>query len=300
MTHELRQVRGFLKVAELESFTRAAATLHISQSALTMQVKQLEEALGVQLLDRNKRGVALTTAGRDLQGPLQRLVADAEAIAGYARDLSALRTGTLAIAALPTIAADLLPAVIRKFLRRHADVRITVYDVVADGVRELVSRRTVDLGLGTASPQDRELTAKPLYEDRLALFVAPDHPLAKRSEISLHDVLKYELILPHRDSSVRRIVEAALGRERETARIRHETAFMPTALGMARAGLGVAILPESAAGQTGPGLVRIAFQKPLLNRQICLLQRRDRGLSPSAAAFVECLRGHVVPRGLPK
>lgn len=300
MTHELRQVRAFLKVAELQSFTRAAAELHVSQSALTVQVKQLEDELGVLLLDRNKRGVTITTAGRDLLGPLQRLVAEAEAIAGYARDISALRTGTLAIAALPTIAAELLPAVMRKFLRRHAEVRITVYDVVADRVRELVAKRAVDLGLGTAAPRDRELTAKPLYQDRLAAFVAMDHPLAKRGEISLHEIVNYELILPHRDSSVRRIVETAMGRDRELARIRHETSFMPTALGLARAGLGVAILPESAAGQTAAGLARVAFQKPLLNRQICLLERRDRSLSPSAAAFVECLRAHVEARAVSK
>jgi len=300
MTHELRQVRAFLKVAELQSFTRAAAELHVSQSALTVQVKQLEEELGVLLLDRNKRGVTITTAGRDLLGPLQRLLADAEAIAGYARDVSAVRTGSLAIAALPTIAAELLPAVMRKFLRRHAEVSITVHDVVADRVRELVAKRAVDLGLGTAAPQDRELVAKPLYQDRLAAFVALDHPLAKRNEISLHEVLKYDLILPHRDSSVRGIVEAAMGRDRESAHIRHETSFMPTALGMARAGLGVTILPESAAGQNAAGLARVAFQKPLLNRQICLLVRRDRSLSPSAAAFVECLRAHVGARAVPK
>ena len=300
MTHELRQVRAFLKVAELQSFTRAAAELHVSQSALTVQVKQLEEELGVLLLDRNKRGVTITTAGRELLAPLQRLVADADAIVGYARGISALHTGTLAIAALPTIAAELLPAVMRKFLRRHAEVQITVHDVVADRVRELVTKRAVDLGLGTPAAQDRELLAKPLYQDRLVAFVAMDHALAGRSEVSLQEVLKYELILPHRDSSVRRIVEAAMGRERDSARIRHETGFMPTALGMARAGLGVTILPESAAGQNAAGLARVPFEKPLMNRQICLLVRRDRSLSPSAAAFVECLRAHVAARAAHK
>lgn len=293
MTHELRQVRAFLKVAELESFTRAAAELYVSQSALTVQVKQLEEELGVLLLDRNKRGVTITAAGRDLLEPLRRLVADSEAIAKYACDLSAVRAGAVTIAALPSIAAELLPGAIRRFMRRHAEVRITVHDVVADRVRELVVKRAVDLGLGTAAPQDRELLAKPLYQDRLAAFVAAGHPLAKKPEVSLHEVLQYELLLPNRESSVRRIVEAAMGRDRERARIRHETNFMPTALGMARAGLGVAILPESAAGRNEPGLTRIRFEKPLLNRQISLLMRRDRSLSPAAAAFVECLRVHL-------
>lgn len=180
MTHELRQVRAFLKVAELQSFTRAAAELHVSQSALTVQVKQLEDELGVLLLDRNKRGVTITTAGRDLLGPLRQLVDDAQSIAGYARDISAVRTGAVAIAALPTIAAGILPGVLRRFARRNPEIRFAVQDVVADRVRELVSGRTVDLGLGTASPQDRELKATPLYLDSLAAFVGIDHPLAKK------------------------------------------------------------------------------------------------------------------------
>ena len=300
MTHELRQVRAFLKVAELQSFTRAAAELHVSQSALTVQVKQLEDELGVLLLDRNKRGVTITTAGRDLLGPLRQLVDDAQSIAGYARDISAVRTGAVAIAALPTIAAGILPGVLRRFARRNPEIRFAVQDVVADRVRELVSGRTVDLGLGTAAPQDRELKATPLYQDSLAAFVGMDHPLAKRKELNLHEILRYELILPNRESSVRRIVEAAIGRERGSANIRYETNFMPTSLAMARAGLGAAILPESAAGLNVAGLVRIPFTKPVLQRQICLLERRDRSLSPSAAAFVECLRTHLGARAATK
>jgi LysR family transcriptional regulator, carnitine catabolism transcriptional activator len=300
MTHELRQVRAFLKVAELQSFTRAAGELHVSQSALTVQVKQLEEELGVLLLDRNKRGVTITAAGRDLLGPLERLVAEAEAIAGYARDISAVRTGAVAIAALPTIAAGILPGALRRFARQHPEIRFSVQDVVADRVRQLVSGRSVDLGLGTPAEHDRELKATPLYQDSLAAFVGMDHPLAKRKELNLHDVLRYELILPNRESSVRRIVEAAIARERASANIRYETNFMPTALAMARSGLGAAILPESAAGLNVAGLMRIPFIKPVLHRQICLLERRDRSLSPSAAAFVECLRAHVETRGFSK
>jgi LysR family transcriptional regulator, carnitine catabolism transcriptional activator len=300
MTHELRQVRAFLKVAELQSFTRAAGELHVSQSALTVQVKQLEEELGVLLLDRNKRGVTITAAGRDLLGPLERLVAEAEAIAGYARDISAVRTGAVAIAALPTIAAGILPGALRRFARQHPEIRFSVQDVVADRVRQLVSGRSVDLGLGTPAEHDRELKATPLYQDSLAAFVGMDHPLAKRKELNLHDVLRYELILPNRESSVRRIVEAAIARERASANIRYETNFMPTALAMARSGLGAAILPESAAGLNVAGLMRIPFIKPVLHRQICLLERRDRSLSPSAAAFVECLRAHVETQGFSK
>jgi LysR family transcriptional regulator, carnitine catabolism transcriptional activator len=293
MRHELRHVRAFLKVAELESFTRAAAELHVSQSALTVQVKQLEEELGVLLFDRNKRGVTITAAGRDLLGPLQRLVLDAESIVGYARDITAVRTGKIAIAALPSIAADLLPRAMRTFRRVQPEIRITVHDVVADRVCELVASRAVDFGLGTATRQGRDVRATPLYEDHLAVFVPVAHPLAKRAEVSLKELANCELILPNRESSVRRMAEGAIARLRITAAVRHETNFMPTALGMVRRGLGVAILPESAGDQISGEIVRVPIRKPALSRQICLLQRADRALSPAAERFARALRSEA-------
>ncbi len=293
MRHELRHVRAFLKIAELHSFTRAAAELHVSQSALTVQVKQLEEELGVLLFDRNKRGVAITAAGRDLLCPLQRLVLDSEAIVGYARDISAVRTGNVAIAALPTIAADLLPRAMREFLRTNPEVRITVQDVVADRVRELVTNAAVDFGLGAANRQDRELQAHPLYHDHLAAFLPPGHTLAKRDEVTLRELEDCYLILPNRESSVRRIVEGAFARARVTAAVRHETNYMPTALALARRGLGVAILPESALDGNEDDVVRVPIRKPAMSRQICLLQRVDRSLSPAAASFVQTLRAEI-------
>jgi DNA-binding transcriptional LysR family regulator len=293
MRHELRHVRAFLKVAELESFTRAAAELHVSQSALTVQVKQLEEELGVLLFDRNKRGVTITAAGRDLLAPLQRLVLDTEAIIGYARDISAVRTGNISIAALPSIAADLVPRAMRIFLRSNPEVRITVHDVVADRVRELVAARAVDFGLGTANRKDRDIDASSLYQDHLAAFVPAAHRLAKQPEVSLRDLAECDLILPNRESSVRRMAEGALTRFQITTTVRHETNFMPTALAMVRRGLGVAILPESAWDERKDDVVRIPIRKPALSRQICLLQRADRALSPAAERFVQMLRNEI-------
>lgn len=292
MRHELRQVRAFLKVAELESFTRAAAELHISQSALTVQIRQLEEELGVRLFDRSKRRVSITAAGRDLLGPLERLLLDTAAIVDYARDISAVRTGHLNIAALPTIAADLLPRTIHEYRKLYPGVHVVLHDVVADRVLEFVVKRVADLGLGT-SRRATSVTAKPLFQDQLAVFVLPSHPLARQEEVTLRELLKFDLILPNRESSVRRIVEGALPRDSAAVSVRHETNYIPTALGMVRCGLGVTILPESAADWSGDELVRIPIRKPALTRQICLLQHKDRALPPAAITFVKCLQRQI-------
>ena len=248
MIHELRHIRAFLKIAETRNFTRAANDLHVSQSALTVQVQQLEESLGVRLFDRNKRGVTLTAAGKDVFGPLQRLFNDAQTIVEHARDLSSASTGFVSIAALPTVCAGPLPELVRSFLESHPGIRVQISDVIAERVREAVLKREVDFGIGTLHGRDAELRATPLFQDRLVVFTPPGHPLSEKRAVTLREASAHGLILPGRASSVREAVEAIAHRERLLLDIRYETNFMPTALAFVRANLGIAILPETAAG----------------------------------------------------
>lgn len=292
MIHELRHVRAFLKVSETRNFTRAANDLHLSQSALTVQIQQLEESLDVQLFDRNKRGVTLTAAGRDVLGPLQRLFNDARAIVDHTRSLSVASTGFVTIAALPTVCAGVLGELVQSFIVTHPGIRIQISDVVAERVREAVLKRQVDIGIGTRHGRDVDLRATPLFQDRLVVFVPAAHPLARRNAITLREANAFDLILPTRDSSVRETVEAIAHRERLALQTRYETNFMPTALAFVRAGLGIAILPESAAGQETTEFVRLPINNRFSSRQIELLQRRDLTLSPAAESFVQHLRQH--------
>lgn len=289
MIHELRHLRAFLKIAETRNFTRAANELHVSQSALTVQVQQLEESLGVQLFDRNKRGVTLTAAGRDVFGPLERLFNDAQAIVEHARDLSSASSGFVTIAALPTVCAGLLPQLIRTFIEDHPGIRVQIKDVVAERVREAVLKREVDFGIGTRHGRVADLRATPLFHDRLVVFTPVHHPLSTKRKISLREAAAYGLILPSRNSSVREAVEAIAHRERLALDMRHETSFMPTALALVRVGLGIAILPESAAGSGTAEFVRIPLNNSSSTRQIELLQRSGATLSPAAEALVHHL-----------
>ena len=187
MIHELRYIRAFLKIAETRNFTRAASDLHVSQSALTVQVQQLEESLGVRLFDRNKRGVTLTAAGKDVFGPLQRLLNDAQNIVEHARDLSSASTGFVSIAALPTVCAGPLPELVRSFLESYPGIRVQISDVIAERVREAVLKREVDFGIGTLHGRDAELHATPLFQDRLVVFTPPGHPLAEKHSVTIRE-----------------------------------------------------------------------------------------------------------------
>ncbi|MFP5236347.1 MAG: LysR family transcriptional regulator [Acidobacteriota bacterium] len=296
MIHEIRHIRAFLKIVETRNFTRAAKDLHVSQSALTVQIQQLEESLGVKLFDRNKRGATLTAAGRDIFSPLQRLFNDAQAIAEHARELGSASTGYVHIAALPTVCAGVLPQLVRSFAASYPGIRIQIVDVVAERVRESVLKRHADLGIGTRHGRDSDLRATPLFQDRLAVFVPAGHPLAAQKAISLREISAFDLILPARDSSVRETVEAIAHRERVALQARYDANFMPTALALVRAGLGIAILPESAAGGDSAGYARIPLRNKFSTRQIELLQRRDAALSPAAESFARHLLRHYRAR----
>ena len=290
MIHELRHIRAFLKIAETRNFTRAANDLHISQSALTVQIQQLEESLGLQLFDRNKRGATLTAAGKDVFGPLQRLFSDAQGILDHAHELSSAATGFVTIAALPTVAAGVLPGLVQSFVVGHPGVRIQILDIVAERVREAVLRRQVDFGMGTRHGRDADLRASPLFRDHLVVFVPMGHALARKTAMTLREAAVFDLILPSRDSSVRENVEAIAHRERLALQTRYETNYMATALGFVKAGLGIAILPESAAGVDARGFTRIPLNDRSSSRQIELLQRRDVTLSPAAESFLQHLQ----------
>jgi LysR family carnitine catabolism transcriptional activator len=128
--------------------------------------------------------------------------------------------------------------------------------------------------------------ATPLFQDCLVVFAPAGHPLSEKGTVTLREASVHGLILPGRASSVREAVEAIAHRERLLLDIRYETNFMPTALAFVRADLGIAILPETAAGTDTSDLMIVPFNNRFSNRQIELLQRRDATLSPAAASLV--------------
>ncbi len=238
MIHDLRHIRAFLALARAGSFTRAAAELHMSQPTLTVQIQQLETAVGVKLFDRSKRHVALTQAGRDLLVPLERILIDIEAIAASTDELLAHRRGLVTVAALPSVAAGLLPRAIRKLSESYPGITVRVFDGVASTVAAMVKAGQVDFGISSQTYGDRELASHVLIMDRLCAVVATDHALAKKRSMTLHELARHPLILMVKDSSSRQIVDLAFNREGLVSNVAYETTYGTTVAGLAQAGLG--------------------------------------------------------------
>jgi DNA-binding transcriptional LysR family regulator len=212
MIHDLRHIRAFLAAARTGNFTRAAMELHVSQSAFTVQIRQLEDALGVTLFDRGKRRVALTSAGRDLLLPLERVLVDVESIVSSTRELAGLRRGIVSVAALPSVASHLLPDAIRKFTQFHPGVVVQVQDIVGERLIEAVRKEEADFGIGCRVRADREIDTSPLLVDRLCAFVPKAHLLARQESVALRDLAAFPFIVTGRDSSARELLEKVMKR----------------------------------------------------------------------------------------
>lgn len=291
MNAELRHIRAFLAVAHQGTFTRAASVLGMSQPTLTVQIRQLEEALGTRLFDRNNRRVHLTAAGRDIVAPFERLMLDVAAIADRTQDLSTHRRGSVTVAALPSIAASLLPRAIAALAVVHKGIVVRVKDMTAGAIIEAVKGGEADVGLGSVLRPDAELMTRPLFTDRLCAYVPRDHPLARRRQVSFQDLARWPLVLTGKDSSVRQMIERTAQQRRMPTQIVQEVTYMSTAIGMVAAGLGVGILPESALTADSPvGPRTVAIHSPVLRRALVILSLKGRSASPATEKLIEVVR----------
>jgi DNA-binding transcriptional LysR family regulator len=291
MIGDMRHLRAFLTIARLNNFTRAASELHVSQSALTVQIRQLEDALGVLLFDRSKRRVALTQAGKEVLAPLERIVIDTEAVISHTRDMAGLRRGFVSVAVLPSLSAGLLPAVLQEFTKKHPAIPVQIKDMVAERVIDAVKKEEVDFGVGTRMKRDPELKTTPLFTDRLSAFVPKSHPLVRRSRITLRELTEHPLVLTSKGSSVREILEAALRKEKLSVLPAFEVNYMSTVIGLVKAGLGIAILPAVAENiQASAGITRVEIINPALNRTVEIIEKKGRSPSHAASSMLAALK----------
>lgn len=290
MNFDVRQLRAVLAVAEHGSFTRAATALNLSQPALTVQVRALEETLGLKLFDRNTRNVALTRVGRGLLPELRRLLRELDTLLDETRQLARMAGGMVRIAVLPSFASSLLPDVISGFRALHPEIGFTLRDVIASGVVELTLAEEVDLGITGGPTEDAELELLLSSVDRMHAVFPAGHALDDGTSPTLAALIRHPLVLMSRATSVRAVVDAAIVAEGLTAEVAAEATYMSTAVGMVRAGMGVAILPETAMEIGALSMLRSALiDDPRMARSISVIKRRGRTLPPASLAFLDHL-----------
>lgn len=296
MDLNLRDIRAFIAVAQTGSFTRAAARLHLSQPALTVQIRRLEETVGVRLFDRNSRNVALTPTGRELLPLLQKSLHDMEHVLIDARALGDGSSGTVRIACLPTFAASVLPELIQQVKAAVPRAGFHVRDAVAGVVETLVRNEEVDIGLTGGELSDAEIDVLYAGADHLVAVLPAGHALARRKRVSLTDLASVPLVLTAQGTSVRAVVDGAFASGGCTPEIACEPTYMMTAVAMVRAGLGVTILPASAREVRAEPELRVRpIDHDAFLRPIALIKKRGRTLPPVTQTFVAMLLEKLAP-----
>jgi LysR family carnitine catabolism transcriptional activator len=286
----LRHLEALAAIARTGNFTRAAQALHVSQPSLTVQIHQLEETLGVRLLDRNTRSVKLTRIGKELTPIVQRLVREIEAVVMNARELSTGDRGLVSVAALPSISSTILPRIIARFREQSPGVGVALRDVVAAHILTMVKSEDVDFGVGRFPDADPDIQTIPLFTDRMRIIFPPGSPLEHKRHIPLRLLTDLPLILMDRQSSVRTLIDRAFQSIGHFPVPAYDVSCMSTAVGMVKAGLGVTFLPSSALEVSELSGVRSrVVNHPALTRKIVVAQKTGRSLSPAAQAFLRSL-----------
>lgn len=279
-----RQLDAFLALAELGSFTRAAARCHLSQPAFSALIKGLEDELGVRLFDRSTRHVAPTPAGLQFQEAATRIRNDLQHAVLGLRETATLQRGRVAIALLPSLAAAWLPDVLARFHADHPGITLEIADLLSEPCVAQVAAGQADFALAAIRADTQELQAEWFCADRLHLVCRRDHPLAQAGQVGLQDLVDQPFIHLARHSSVRQYLEAQIDARRLHTLM--EVEHLATVMGMVRAGLGISVVPAlSLFHFDQPDLVTRPLADAHRQRDLYLVRQRHRSLSPAAQAF---------------
>lgn len=301
MAIDLDQLRTFVAVAEAGGLSRAAEALHLSLPAISRRLTALEDALGIALLERSTRRVALTQTGREFLPRARRLLDELEESLLGIRETAARRRGVVTLACIPTAAYYFLPATLAAFAQRFPEVRVRVMDLSADGVRDAVATGGAEFGVGMEGAQHPEVEFRPLRQDPFVLACRRDHPLAaRRDALRWRDLDKERLVGVSRRSGNRLILDRALLPRGINPNWRYEAEHLSTSLGLVEAGLGIAVVPRLALPRgTHPVLVMRPLVDPLVERATGLVLRRGLAPAPAACALLDLLAEQLAGLGTP-
>jgi DNA-binding transcriptional LysR family regulator len=290
---DLRDLRYFETIAELEHVGRAAARLHRSPPALTKCIRRLEDSLGTALFEPHGRGIRLTAAGRTLHRRAKLLDV---AVEDTLREIGAVTRGAsghVRIGVAPTIAQYLLPGACRSLLADGSDVTIETLIGMSNLLRNALRDGTIDMAISVANPAD-DFVAHPIVDDDVVVVAGSDHEIFRR-RASMADLARYRWVLPvaSYDTEIRRFVDAAFQRHRLRApQVQIETnsvTFLPNLI--AATGLLSFISRRNLGrGHVAAPLREVKISEMVMRRQFALLYRRDSYLSPAAVKFMDLLR----------
>lgn len=289
----LKLLRTFESVARLRSFTRAAAELQRAQATVSSQVSVLAAQLGVLLLERSSRHVALTEAGEALAVALVPAFQPIEAGLANARGTLDRRRGRIVIACVPSLASVLLPAMLADYRRRDRKTRIDVEELTSGEILHAVITDTIDFGIGpVTSGATAEIGFTAAVEEPLCVLMPASQVTEGATELPFNTLAA--LLLITLSVLLQRQLQSAADASSGTLSSQSEVRHVQTAIGMVQAGVGAAIVPQLALPRTiGEGLCALPISAPALSRTVGIVTLKGVPLSPVAARLARHIRSSL-------
>lgn len=280
MNLSLRQLRYFLALAETGHFTRAAEEVHVSQPALSVQIKEMEAVLGAPLIDRSGRGARLTPLGHDIAAHARRVLQEMTALEQTARTARGL-SGRLALGVIPTVAPYLLPAAVPLLRAENLHLDLRVREALTDRLLEELSAGRLDAVVIARPAEDEDLSLSPLFTERFLLAGSHGQISTMAATGQIPDPGKLDperLLLLDEGHCLADQALAACALNRSQTRVDLGASSLSTLSGLVAAGFGFTFLPEIALRRERlgvPGLSVARFRQPEPVREIVLAKRRS-------------------------
>jgi len=291
---QLETLKIFCDLVETKSLSRAAERNFVTQSAVSQQVRGLEEKFKRRLLERMRGGreVGLTEAGEVFYQESRQIVNAYTQLEERMRTLTGTVSGTVHVATIYSIGLHELPAVIRRFMAEHPEAKIDLeYSRTTRIVRDVLAG-TVELGIVAYPEKKRGLSVVPLGGDRLVLICPPGHPLAKQKKVRARDLNNQDFVLFERDIPTRRATDKILRAQGVSVRRVAEFDNIETIKRAVEVGIGAAIVPRpSVIDEARVGsLAVVALAEAEWTRSVGVIYRTDRTLGTAAKKFIQMLR----------
>ena len=283
----LRQIEIFLAVTEAGSFSGAAARLGMAQPGVSQAIRDLEDLLGLRLFDRTTRRVMLTEAGSAFRDDASKSLAALDQAVSGARDRTALRQGTVRLAAPPFLAATVLPRILAGFAARFPGLTLTLSDSTTAAILGAVRAGQADLGLGTFPVGETDVIRRAVLQDEMMAICTRDSALPENPVWA--DLAQLPVIVLSPTSALRMPVELGFDSAGLILRPAFEVDQIATALALAGAGLGVAILPGYVRAGLPPDTVARPLGAPPIRRELTLIHASGRSLGAGAQALADHL-----------
>ncbi len=292
---EIRQLRAFIAIAEMGTFTAGAMRVHVTQAAISMQIRQLENELGAKLFIRAPRRVMLTEAGELLLQRARQILRDHDAAVDEIAELAGAERGRLRVgSASAMVTTDVLPGLLKEVRKQHAGAEITVVSGTSEALVQQILGGELDVAFVSLPVEARGINTERLSQDQLVAIASPRHKLAKQRTLSAYTLAGEKLILGERGGNTRRLIDQFFAQAGVTLHVSMELSRQAAIRRMVEEDMGVGIVPlQSVAEAVDRGrLVRWWIEGAQINWELGIARLTGGYESPITQTFVKLSRNY--------